>query len=125
MCVVHERRLTSADVSAVILYLEAFLPQDSDPAEALRPYLSRLAPDPLFASYRLSPSHSSSNTTFSSSTGPSLVLLDRYAGSQGVTESLDWDAAQARAAYERIRGSNQDMREFFEKGEDEVAEEEI
>jgi len=48
------------------------------------------------------------------------VVLSPYAGTEELTEGLDWEAQQGRKAFEAVVGSGENALEFFEKSEDDV-----
>ena len=52
-----------------------------------------------------------------------MVLLNPYSGDQQLTEGLDWEAEQGRAAYGTIMGTAEHVKVFFEKTEGESNEE--
>ena len=99
----------------------------SDPKQILQPYLHRLSSSPLFESYRFDTatqsSHPSKPSTLPASTVPGIVVLQPYAGSEEMTEGLDWEAEQGKAAYMTIMGEGEGVKDFFEKDEEEGGEE--
>lgn len=48
-------------------------------------------------------------------------MIDPYAGLEGLTDGLDWEAEQGRRAYETIMLAEGDS-PFFVKGEEEIGE---
>jgi len=102
-----------------VLYLSTT--SDSDPKEALKPFLSRLSPKPIFESYyslRRSPAQPVVNG--------SIVVLEPYSGLEVLTEGLDWEAEQGEKAFWSVVGDGEveDGKGFFDKVEDEGVEEE-
>lgn len=96
----------------------------TDPKSALQPYLNRLTSLALFESYYISSSTlSSAASTISTpltSSSPVLVVLSPYAGSNTLTEGLDWEAEQGEKAFWEIMGPKDDVEEgngFFDKTE--------
>ncbi|ORX33686.1 putative rab escort protein [Kockovaella imperatae] len=111
----------SCPAGQYVLYISATVTEPSDSEELLRPYLRRLAPEPIFESY-----HVSETAKPSSVAGSSCVVgLSPYGDNQLETEALDWEAEQGRAAYEAIMGTSEGVRGFFEKTEGETEEETV
>lgn len=104
-----------------VLYLDTPLNDTVDPRETLEPYLERIAPSPLFTSYHLTHNQIPSATSSDASTrsdSPVIGLIP-YAGCEGLTEGLDWEAEQGRKAFEAIMGVGEGVKGFFEKNENE------
>jgi len=89
----------------------------------LEPYLKRIAPEALFTSYHLTHHQLPVDSPSGSSAASPVVVLAPYAGTEGLTEGLDWEADQGRRAYEKIMENGQGIKEFFEKGEEDEGEE--
>lgn len=111
-----------------MLYLSTRVDRAQDAKETLQPYLRRLAGVPLFESYHVS-HHRQTTASASSAVSPSspLVVLAPYAGREGLTEGLDWEAEQGKRAYDAVMGIGEGVRGFFEndagEGEGEADEE--
>jgi hypothetical protein len=83
----------------------------------LQPFLHRLATTPLYESYHTTHHYSTSSSTRDDAR---VVVLSPYAGTEELTEGLDWEAQQGRKAFEAVVGSGENALEFFEKSEDDV-----
>lgn len=103
------------------MYLSREIKDGFDPKAALQPYLDRLSPITLFESYYTSnpTAAETQSSTQTQSTSP-IVLLKPYAGSETLTEGLDWEAEQGEKAFWAIMGPQEDVEEgkgFFDKTE--------
>jgi hypothetical protein len=103
---------------ADIVYLSTIIEDAADPKDALRPYLHRLSSAPLFESY-----HVTHHYEAEASPAAVIKLLSPYTGLEGLTEGLDWEAVQGRAAYSAVMGDEETEKEFFEKVLEEGADE--
>ncbi|WVW80108.1 hypothetical protein I302_102083 [Kwoniella bestiolae CBS 10118] len=117
-CYVNGEGTGSCPPGQYIIYLSTSLQSStSSPSEILQPYLSKITPDPVFSAYYVSARPCSSSVP--SSTADGIVVLRPYAGTELLTEGLDWEAKQGELAYRAVVG--EDGRGFFEK---DVSEEE-
>lgn len=104
-----------------MLYLSTS--SNADPKEILQTHLHRLSAEPLFEAYytsRRSPLEIKQDEESSP-----VVLLDPYSGLEVLTEGLDWEAEQGEKAFWSVMGKEEveDGKGFFDKVEDEGAEE--
>jgi hypothetical protein len=117
-----------------VLYLfTAVSDPNTDPSALLRPYLSRLCPEPLFTAFYIY----NPESTFdflpdgSSASPPGVTVVKPYtAHGKVLVEGLDWEAEQGEAAFWSVMGGKPVLGEevegqgFFEKEHvDEEAEE--
>lgn len=102
-----------------MLYLNTPVQEGADPKAILQPYLHRLAATPLYESYHTT-HHNVPGSAASTQGDSRVVVLSPYAGTEELTEGLDWEAKQGRKAYEAVVGSGESVPEFFEKSGDDA-----
>jgi hypothetical protein len=117
-----------------VLYLfTAVSDPNTDPSALLRPYLSRLCPEPLFTAFYIYKPESTFDflPDGSSASPPGVTVVKPYtAHGKALVEGLDWEAEQGEAAFWSVMGGKPVLGEevegqgFFEKEHvDEEAEE--
>ncbi|OCF44472.1 rab escort protein [Kwoniella heveanensis CBS 569] len=131
-CYINGEGSGSCPPGQYIIYLSATITPESnvkdvDPAEILRPYLSKITSRPIYEAYYLShrPSTPPSASPSAASALPEkVIVLSPYGGDNLLTEGLDYEAEQGERAFHRVvrqMGEEIGGKQFFEK---EVSEEE-
>ncbi|WWC96996.1 hypothetical protein V866_003873 [Kwoniella sp. B9012] len=112
-CYVNGEGTGSCPPGQYIIYLSTSIPHIStpSPSEILQPYLAKITNDSVFSAYYVSSRPSSASIP--ASVSDKIIVLKPYAGSELLTEGLDWEAKQGKAAYHAVIGEG--GKGFFEK----------
>ncbi|WVF67173.1 hypothetical protein IAT40_001919 [Kwoniella sp. CBS 6097] len=126
-CYINGEGTGSCPSGQYIIYLSATIASDpngvhQDPADILRPYLSKITSQPTYEAYYLSHRPSSQSAVSPPSTSAArpekIVVLNPYGGDNLLTEGLDYEAEQGETAFYKVIGEvgeNGDGKKFFEK----------
>ena len=107
------------------MYISRETKEGVDPKAALQPYLTRFAPITLFESYYTSSASVRGTDTVTQESDVDqprspIVILQPYAGSETLTDGLDWEAEQGEKAFWTIMGRQDDAEDgkgFFDRTE--------
>ncbi|WVQ64875.1 uncharacterized protein L199_003044 [Kwoniella botswanensis] len=112
-CYVNGEGTGSCPPGQYIIYLSTSIPPTftTSPSDILQPYLSKITQDPVFSACYVSSRPSS--TSIPVSVSDKIIVLKPYAGSELITEGLDWEAKQGELAYHAVMGEG--GKGFFEK----------